>query len=165
MSTELDRQMAEAADVGKLLTVRFAALGSAARELAVLIESSRAAKKFTPEQAAQLSSQVSEFAARLASRVSTWADLQDDGIAKQGIAASFIELTNIGSFFTQITGEPNPVTKYKDILLPSAAFPWWLKWGLILGGSALAFKYLWSRAAPEYPRAQLPRYAGGRRGE
>jgi hypothetical protein len=78
----------------------------------------------------------------------------------------FAELDTIGSDFAAYTGGGNPVTKYREAMVqaPPTTMNPILKWALIAGVGVLAFKYLWNRAGkPEYPRAQLPGYAGGHR--
>jgi hypothetical protein len=66
---------------------------------------------------------------------------------------------NIATELATLLGEKNPVT------LPDS--PWvmgdYLKWGLILGGSYLLYKWVVQLAPTEYPRDQLPAYAGGKK--
>lgn len=95
-------------------------------------------------------------------------DLKERTTVLEGrLDSYFEELDQIGASFGTYAGLGNPVSKYRAAVSQKAPFTLnpFVKWGLIIGVGALAFKFLWSRAAPEYPRGQLPRYAGGQRGD
>lgn len=159
-----------AGDEAKDLTQRFRAMGDAGNAFAAAVKVAAAEKRLSAEQATQLANSLAAWGTLLVQRVNSWVSTQDEAAAKAGLRQSIADLKQIGDGFSKNSGLPNPVTtEHVNTVAPPEAPTFGgtvLKWTLLIAGGVLAYKYLWNRAGRvEYPRGQLPRYAGGQRGD